>query len=781
MAKIERKSDKQTRRRILFLVVVFCVICFGAVIARLVYIQVLNRDFYLQKALTNQTRDVTIYPTRGTIYDTNGKPLAISASTEMLILNPRQLSPSKFSDLSKAEQEEYRLKKHIASDVKASDIELLDGDKADIKAGRTEAVAQVLEEVLELDRESVLEKAAKDSAYQVLRRGVEKDDADVIRAFAKENKLSGCLYFNDDSTRYYPYGRFLSHVLGCVGTDEQGLTGLEKQYEDVLTGTPGRSVTLADAHGNALTEDYETYYEPEEGQSIVLTVDEVIQHYLEKNLEIAYNDNKVEGSVIGVVMDVEDGGILAMASYPEFDPNDPFTLTDTALAEEISAMEDPEARTAARSEAIYAQWSNKPVSFMYYPGSTFKIITAASALEEGVVTEHTPFYCPGYKMVEGWGKPIHCWKAGGHGDEDLREALENSCNPALMTVGLALGKERFTQYVTAFGFRDKTGIDLPGEAVGMYNMSSNVDLAVYSFGQNFTITPLQLVTAVSAVANGGTLLQPHIVKEIRNADGTVAQTFGRTEVRQVISKETSDLMCDMLEDVVTYGTGKNSYVAGYRVAGKTGTTEKIAEMNKEGRDLYVTSFVAFAPADNPKIAVLILLDEPTVLPISGGLNTAPVVRRFLEEVLPYMEVDPIYTEQEQSSRSVLMPDLTGMSFSEAEAVLKKLGMSCASSGSASAVTDQVPAAGSVVASNTKAILYLGTLKPDKQVTVPDLHGMTLSAARNTLQGLGLYVHVSGGVSDGSQTVTKQDFAAQSTVAYGTVVTVETADMAQRAQ
>ena len=781
MAKIERKADRHVRRRILTLAVVFCLLCFGAVVARLGYLQIANRDFYLQKALINQTKDVTIYPTRGTIYDTNGKPLAISASTEMLILNPRQLAPQSFSAMSKEEQTEYRLRNGVGSDVKAADIKLSDDDRAAIRETRLQALCGELLEVLELEPETVTAKAAKDSAYQVLRRGVEKDQADVLRGFIKDNKLTGALYFLADSTRYYPYGSFLSHVLGCVGTDEQGLTGLEKEYDSVLTGTPGRSVTLADAHGDALTEDYELYYPAEEGQSLVLTVDEVLQHYLEKHLEIAYNDNQVQGSAIGIVMDVHDGGILAMASYPEFDPNDPFKLVGEKQLEAINAIADEEARTAARSEAVYAQWSNKPVSFMYYPGSTFKIITAASALEEGVVTEHSSFYCPGFKQIDGYPRPISCWKKAGHGNEDLREALMNSCNPALMTVGLALGRDRFTQYVQAFGLREKSGVDLPGEAVGLYNMSSNVDLAVYSFGQNFTLTPLQLVTAVSAVANGGMLVQPHIVKEILNADGTVAQSFGRTEVRQVISQQTSELMCDMLEDVVKKGTGKNAYVAGYRVAGKTGTTEKIADMNKEGKDLYVTSFVAFAPADDPQIAVLVLLDEPTVQPISGGLNTAPVVRRFLEEALPYLEIDPIYTTDEQSSRSVTMPDLTGMTLSDAEAALKKLGMTCSSVGSEAAVTDQIPAAGAVVASNTKAVLYLGGSKPDKLVTVPDLHNLTLSGARSTLQNMGLYVRVSGGVSEGGQTVTKQDISPQEQVPYGTVITVETTDMAQRAQ
>jgi len=353
--------------------------------------------------------------------------------------------------------------------------------------------------------------------------------------------------------------------------------------------------------------------------------------------------------------------------------------------------------------------------------------------------------------------------------------LQNSCNPAIMNIGFSLGQTRFTEYVDAFGLREKTGIELTGEATGIYNMKSNVDLAVYSFGQNFAVTPLQMVTAVSAVANGGTLLQPHIIKEVLNADGTVAESYGRTEVRQVVSSETSALMKDMLESVVTLGTGKNAYVAGYRIAGKTGTTEKI----NKGDGYYVTSFVAFAPADNPQIAVLILLDEPTVGNISGGINTAPIVRRFMEEALPYLDIDPIYTEDEQSAKSVVMPDLTGMSFSDAEAALKKLGLTCASQGSEARVTDQIPAAGATVAGNTKAVLYLGGSKPDKEVTVPYLRGEKLSHAKAALQEMGLYVLVSGGVSDGTQTVTKQDVVSGTKVPYGTVITVETADTAQQ--
>lgn len=773
MAKIQRKADRRTRRRILVAAAVFCIVCSSAIILRLAWLQIINQEFYAARALDSQTRDVTLYPTRGTIYDTNGKPLAISAATEMLILNPRQLKPDASADLSSAE----RLMLGFLDENKK--YEMSDEQKAIIREYRIEQLTQELPTLLEeLDGETVQAKAEKDSAYQVLARGVEKDVADRLRQYINDNALAGALYFTDDSTRYYPYGSFLAHVLGCVGTDEQGLTGLEKKYDQVLTGSTGRAVTLTDARGRALSEDYELYYPAEEGNSLVLTIDEVLQHYLEKNLEIAYHDNEVQGSVIGLVMDVNDGGLLAMASYPDFDPNDPFTLSAEAEAQ-VSAIADDQKRAEARSNAVYEQWSNKAVSFLYYPGSTFKIITTAAALEEGVVNENSQFHCTGSLMVEGWSKPIGCWKRGGHGHETLVEVLKNSCNPAVMNIGFALGQETFTEYVKAFGLREKTGVELTGEAVGLYNMRSKVDLAVYSFGQNFSLTPLQMITAVSAVANGGTLLQPHIVKEVVSADGTVLESHRRTEVRQVVSQETSDLMREMLEEVVASGTGKNAYIAGYRVAGKTGTTEKIAERNETGVENYVTSFVAFAPADNPQIAVLILLDSPTVGTISGGLNTAPVVRRFLEEALPYLDIDPIYTEEEQAAKSVTMPDLTGMSYSEAETALKKLGLSCSSQGSEARITDQVPAAGATVAGGTRAILYLGGARPEKQVTVPDLTGKTLSQARTALQNLGLYIRASGGVTEGTQLVTKQDVDAASQVAYGAVITVETTDPSQQ--
>lgn len=746
MAKNNRKTDTHLRRRTLFVLVTFGVLCFVAVAVRLIKLQVLDFDFYQAKALAQQTSDKIIYPTRGTIYDAKGKPLAISASTEMVTLEARKI------------------------DNEAQGL----------------LIAENLSQILGLDYDTVLAKVEKKASWTIIQRGVEKEAADAVRAFVKENKLDS-VYLSPDSTRYYPYGNFLSHVLGFVGSDEQGLAGLEAQYDDTLTGTEGRVVTTVSANGTELAEDYEIYYDAKDGNNLNLTVDAVLQQYLEKNLEIAYKDNNVAEHATGIVMDVNTGAILAMAGYPDFDPNDAFTLTDTAKAEEIAAMTDEETRKKALSDARYAQWNNNAISYTYYPGSTFKTITASSALEEGVISVNSNFYCPGFKYIENWGN-IKCWKHGGHGSETLYQAVQNSCNPAFMEIGMALGKENLQKYVEAYGLREKTGIDLPGESVGMFNLQSNVDLAVYSFGQNFTITPLQLITAVSAVANGGTLLQPYVVDHITDSDGNTVQSFGRKEVRQVISEDTSKLMCNILESVVTVGSGKNAYIAGYHVAGKTGTTEKIEKQNQilaqtgQSVELRVASFYAFAPANNPQIAILVLLDEPNVATVGGGICVAPAVRRFLEEALPYLGIEPTYTEEELAVKDVTMPDITGKSLPEAEAALKKVGISYRVVGSDSTVTAQLPAAGAVISNSSTAVVYLGGEAQNNLVSVPDITGKTVSQARSELERVGLYMHTTGTLStDGSVVIYKQQEKIGTQLAYGSVVSVEVNDLSQTSE
>ncbi len=736
----DRRADSRMIKRIKVVAAVLGVVCFAAVIVRLFYMQVIKYDFYQSHAENLQTRDVTLYPTRGTIYDTNMKPLAISANTEMLVLMGNKL-----------ESNEQRA-----------------------------MIAAALSDILELDYESMYKKTQDNSSYIVISRGIEKDKADAARAFIKEQKLSSCMYLLEDSTRYYPYSNFLSHVLGFVGSDEQGLAGIENMYEETLSGTVGRMVTATNVSGDELPFEYETYFEAQDGNSLVLTIDEVLQHYLEKNLEIAYNDNNVQESTIGIVMDVNTGAILAMASYPDFDPNNAFTIVDTELAQQIEAIADPNEKAAARSNALYRQWSNKAVSFTYHPGSTFKIITAAMALEEAVVNLNTSFMCHGSIRVGV--ENIHCWRSyNPHNSQNLAQAMQNSCNPAFIQIGLKVGKEDFTKYSDAFGLRSKTGVDLPGEATGLYNLNQEIDLAVYAFGQNFSVSPLQLITAVSAVANGGTLLRPYIVKEIIDPDGNVIESNGRTEVRQVISRETSDTMRDLVESVVTVGTGKNAYTAGYRVAGKTGTTEKIAEQLQEGKELRIASFVAFAPADDPEIAVLILLDEPTGDTVTAGITVAPVIRRFMEEAMPYLGVEPRYTEEELENQDKTIPDLRGLTLADANDRLKRLGINGSSNGVGDKVVDQLPAPGSVVSNTATVMLYMESDAPQKQVTMPDLKGMSLEKAKSTLQSIGLYMRVTGAKNGtGNIAVIKQDIPKGQTVNYGQVITIELSDLDQRA-
>ena len=745
MAKKSFKTDKSQRGRILFLMAVLGVLCFVGIFVRLVWMQVFRYDFYLEKALSQQTADKVLYPVRGTIYDAKGKPLAISASTEMVTLEAKKI-----------DSEEQGL-----------------------------LIAEGLSEILGLEYEEVLEKVQKKASWAMLKRGVEKDEADAVRAFVKEHKLDS-VYLSADSTRYYPYGSFLSHVLGFVGTDEQGLGGLESYYDDVLTGTEGRVVTSVSANGTELAEDYEIYYPAQDGNNLNLTIDVVLQQYLEKNLEIAYRDNNVAEHASGIVIDVKTGAILAMAGYPDFDPNEPFTITSQSVLDKLAAITDPEKLAEERSKALYAQWRNNNISYTYSPGSTFKTITASAALEEGTLNTNSSFYCPGFKYVDNWGN-IRCWKHEGHGSENLFQAVQNSCNPAFMTIGEALGKENLQKYVEAFGLLDKTGIDLPGESLGMFNLNTNIDLAVYSFGQNFTVTPLQMISAIGAVANGGSLMKPYVVSDITDANGTVVKNFAPTVLRQVMSEKNSELMREILESVVTVGTGKNAYIAGYHVAGKTGTTEKIDKQNQifqeTGKEveLRIASFYAFAPADDPQIAILILLDEPNVDNIGGGTCVAPAVRRFMEEALPYLNVDPTYTEEELAVKDVTMPDITGMTIKQAEAAMKKAGISYRVVGSDTTVSAQLPAAGSVISNSSTAILYLGAPAQSNLVTVPDLAKKTPEAARAALERLGLYIHTTGAqFNDKSAVVYKQAQLAGEQVPYGSVVNVELSDPSQLA-
>ncbi len=766
MAK-SRKANGMMRRRTLFAAAVLGAGAFLIVAGRLFQLQVLNYEFYQEKAVAQQTRDKIIEPLRGAIYDCNMKPLAISASVEMVTLEPRKIK-----------DEEQR-----------------------------QAIAQNLAEILGLEYDDVYAKAAKeDSAYEVIARRVEKEEADQVRQFKesyndkvkeynknlkegqeKKPEITGSIYLAPDAKRYYPFGNFAAQVLGFVGSDNQGLAGIEAKYDKYLAGVPGRAIRAANAQGEEMPFDYEMYYEAQDGNDVVLTIDEVIQHYLEKNLEIAAYDNLTANRVTGIVMEVDTGAILGMATKGDFDPNQPFVISDEAQAAELAAITDEEEYKKRRNEILQAQWQNKAVTDTYDPGSTFKIITASMALEEKAVSVNSTFYCPGYAMVEGWPLPIKCWRyPRTHETQDLYQAIQNSCNPAFISIGQAVGAKNFLKYYKAFGLDAPTGIDLPGEGTSIFHsesqfLSNKVDLATASFGQNFQISPIQLITAVSAVANGGNLMKPYVVKEILDSKGAIVQRTEPTVVRQVISQDTSDLMCDILETVVSKGTGKNAYVAGYRIAGKTGTSEKKAKQAATGRDdLRVASFIAFAPADDPKIAVLVILDEPGVQQKTGGITAGPVVRRIMADILPYLGVEPTYTSEELARKDIAAPDVVGMTQIEAESRLSKSGLSFRTVGDGDIVTDQAPVGGVSIPSTAQVVLYMGGSRPTEPIDVPDVTGLSVSAAKARLERAGFYMKTYGADGSGGNIVaTKQSVTGQAVM--GTVITVEFTDMDQRAE
>lgn len=722
--------------------IIVCFVCaaFCAVIIRLFYMQVIKYDFYKEKAVANQTRDVIVSPSRGTIYDRNMKALATSASAEMITLDPKLVK---------------------------------DDEQAKL-------IAHGLSEILGVSYETVYKKATKKSSYEIIKRSVEKETADLVRQFISDNSTEEspikAISSEPDSKRYYPYGDFAAGVIGFMGTDE-GLAGLEAYYEKTLRGITGRIISAKNARGIAMPFKYERYYEAQDGDNLILTIDEGVQHYLEKNLEIAIADNDVQNKATGIIMNVKTGEILAMATKPDYDPASPFEITDEYVLEQLAGLEGEEYKTAYNN-ALQDQWQSRALTEPYEPGSTFKIITSAIAIEENVLSDSETFYCPGYTVLNS--TRIGCWKSAGHGTQTFLQAMQNSCNPAFVEIGQKIGTATFRKYFKNFGFTEKTGIDLGGEANGVYHSDDNfkeIELAVASFGQRFKATPIQLITAVSAVANGGYLMKPYIVKQTTDANGNIKSITEPTVVRQVISESTSKKLCEMLEQVVAKGSGKNAYVAGYRVAGKTGTSQKMDIVDENGNEvgLRIASFVGFAPANDPQIAVLVLLDEPMGPVKFGGQIAAPVVRRIFNDVLPYLNIEPQYTEEELKAQDISIPSLIGMTADEAKKTLSKKGISYRTVGSGDTVTNQTPNAFAKIPGTATVILYLGAEKPTNPVTIPDVSGMSVAQAKSVLERAGLYLKGAGAVSSSSVIATKQSPAAGEQASPGTVITVDFSD------
>lgn len=747
------KPGRTILGRTLILMAVCGIAAFAVLIGRLYQLMVVEHDEYERLAVEQQTRETSVRADRGTITDRNGNILAISATAYNVFLSPNEL---------------HAWQENAAEENKTADL-----------AGAAEEMA----EILGVDYDTIMEKAARtDSMYEVIARRVEAETADQIRDVIAQYDVNG-IYLEETARRYYPYGELASHVIGFVGTDGNGLGGIEAYYEDELAGTNGSIVRLTDAQGgDLLFSNYEYYYDAVDGNDLSLTLDMSAQHIAEKYLEQAIADYDVLKGGCCIIMDVNTGGILAMASQGDFDPNDAWTLQedaqdeldvilDPALADPAELSEDElyeiyayeamseEERQAAYDEAyenaLYDQWRNRAVSDTYEPGSVFKTITLAMALEEGRVTRGSSFYCDGSMHVLGRdpANPLHCWRTSGHGSQTLAEAVQNSCNVAFTNIGLLVGAQSFYQYVEGFGLFDPTGIDLPGEGGSVwwtedvfFDAENQSQLASASFGQTFNITPLQMITAYSAAVNGGYLMEPYVVTSITDEEGDAVFVHEDTVVRQVISEETSAVVREILESVVSDGTGGNAAVAGYRIGGKTGTSEKVAQDAAGGEKEYMVSFCGFAPADDPEVAVLLILDTPdddTGLYISGGNMAAPTVGGIFSELLPYLGYEPQYTEEEAARLDVKMPALSDMSLSDAQAKLDGLGLSYEIRGTGGTVTGQLPAANLEIAAGSTVILYAGGTPGDEGTEVPDLYGLSVSDAVMRLSWYGLYLDTTG--------------------------------------
>lgn len=716
---------------------------------RILGIQTHDYEKYQTKVFEQMTTESPVKAERGKIYDTNGVTLATSVTTYRIFISP--------------------------SDIKTAQGNLID-DSTDFAA----LIADGLSEILGVTRDFVLEQTTYTRYLdRTIARNVPKEKAKLVEAFILENELTHMVYLEATSTRYYPYGELSSHVLGFTGSDGVGLYGLEYYYNEELSGSAGKYITARDSHGREMPSSWEQYLPAQDGYNVGSTLDVFVSSVLEEQLKAAYLESGGKNRACGAVMDVKTGAVLAMSVYPPFDLNDPWALNEES-AEKLGASgfgEDSDEYADLRRELLLKTWSNKMITEPYIPGSTFKIITSSMALEEKKVTLSERFYCPGYLKVSGI--TIHCHKEHGHGNLTFAEGIQQSCNPILMTVGLRVGVQTFYDYFTAFGYMEKSGIDLPGETYttgGLFwdrAAMTTLNLATASFGQNFKITPLEQLTAVAAVANGGYLVTPHLLKELTDNDGNVIYTYEPEVRRQVVSSETCATVSGVLEEGVSgNGGAKNAYVAGYRIAAKTGTSEKVGE----DKDSYICSCVGYAPADDPQYAAIIIVDEPTKGVLYGSTVAAPYLANVFEAILPYLGVEAVYSEAEESKMTVSIPSWTYWNVEPAKKQADWAGIDVVVIGDGTLVKSQIPEAGTVVEKESaRVIFYTGDAKPgDNTVTVPKLVGMTAAAANQTLINSGLNIRIKGTknyLSGTGATVVSQSLDPGTVVPLGTVVTV----------
>lgn len=735
-------------------------------VGRLAWLQIAMHDEYRIQAANQQLKDVAVTPTRGQIYDANGKVLAKSSIVWTIAADPSQISAPKAAEGDERPAEERR-------------------------AERVRTVSADVAELLGLDENEVYDKLIdSESQYEVLAKQVDKPVADQIKEYASENNLP--ITVTQDTKREYPYGAFAASVLGFMHADGYGFYGLEAYYEETLAGTPGRLVSIKNGLGAEIANDEREEYPAQDGNSLVLTLDANIQAIAEKYLENSVKVNNVSERGVVIVMDVNTGAILAMATKPDFDPNDPMTIYDPERAALLEGLSDEE-YTQVQGQERQRQWKNKAITDLYTPGSVFKLITTSAALDSGVSTPGTNYYCGGSYQVLPGTKPYSCAEGANHQWQDMGKVLYNSCNIATIHEAEKMGIETFSDYYNAFGFTEKTGIDLPAEQAPYAGISYHpadsmtiVDLASTSFGQAQKVTPIQMITAVAAIANGGYLVQPYIVDKIVDQEGNVVQETEPTIKRQVISEEVSQQVLKMMEGVVDYGAagaaGRNAYVAGYHIGGKSGTSEKLDQGEREGGGYEkVSSFLAVLPVDDPQIAILAFVDEPHAETEYGSMLSAPLIGNIISEVAPYLGIE--MDESLLPSGDVTVPNLVtpnNPSYSQwdlAQVELNKIGFSHRKVGSGDRVLAQYPEAGTKVAAGTTVYLYTDSTEYTK-TTVPDVTGKSVALASQMLAGSGLNVRISG---DENGQVTAQDVAAGTETPMGTVVTITAAAAAEPAQ
>ncbi|MEE0944485.1 MAG: penicillin-binding transpeptidase domain-containing protein [Clostridia bacterium] len=735
--------NKMRKRMLVFLA--FFVVLLVAVIGRIVYWQIFRGPELKTRGESQQMSRTNVNANRGTIYDRNGKALAESASVNTVICNPQQL-------------------------------------KSDDAA---EIVSKYLSDILGLEYDEVYRKATKSNKYQSIKKRISVEETVEIEKIKNgdlgddlKEKFKG-VYFETDSKRYYSFS-IAPHVIGFTGYDNNGLQGIEKTFDDALTGRAGGVFAARSASGLEMDYQYEEETRASKGADVVLTIDETIQHYLEKYLEAAIKECALKEGAAGIIMNPKTGEILAMVTKPDFNLNSPnnveqFINQAYGLDQQedfvgYDSADDEEAREKAITAIRNKMWRNKAISDTYEPGSTFKILTAAMALEENVVSLDTPFYCPGYKQIAD--RKIRCHKVEGHGAESFLQGVQNSCNPVFMETAAKVGPDKFMDYFKAFGLTQKTNIELIGESGSIFyqHRLSETDLATSAFGQGFSITPIQLITAISSVINGGNLMKPQIVKEIRDENGVV-KSYQPQVVNKVISEETSKMMREILETVVSNprGGGKNAYIKGYRIGGKTGTSEKGRNNNKR-----IASFVGFAPADDPEIICLIMLDEPQVANRYGGTIAAPIAGKVIEETLEYMGVERQYTAEEAVDVTVNVPELRGMPVESAKAETNKYSLSITIKGNGETVLDQLPKPGAAVTQGSTVIAYTEEQQGETLVTVPDVTGLSIEAAKKKLEVAGLNFEIAGaGLTNSSGAyASKQSISPGEQVAAATVISVE---------